>query len=156
MLLRKRQLTTYRAYIRAKTIILTDVIGMCVVRAGPNWVSEMHPRGRWPSLCIRGLPPIDRSFDRSFPSWRDSSIIVCTTVRVESIEHVRGGERKEGFVSALGDFSTYECCAVLETNERTNELYYINRYLWLITLVSTIKYDQGRCVIDCRRRAISA
>lgn len=31
---------------RVGTIILTDVIGMCVVRARPNWVSEMHPRGR--------------------------------------------------------------------------------------------------------------
>jgi len=58
LLLEKRRLTIYHAHIRAETIILTNVIGMCVVCARSNWVSEMHPRGRWPSLYIRGLPLI--------------------------------------------------------------------------------------------------
>lgn len=31
---------------RVETIILIEVIGICVVRARSNWVSEMHPRGR--------------------------------------------------------------------------------------------------------------
>jgi len=65
-LLRKMQLTSAA---RAFATILTDVIGMCVVRERANWVSKMHPEAD-DRPCVRQgftvfLSGFGRSIDRS-------------------------------------------------------------------------------------------